>query len=137
MDDLPAVLALLKEAGLPSEGVVDHFPEAYVVIRDGEAIRAVAGLEPYGEAGLLRSVAVSPAARRRGLGLAITETLLRDAVDRGFRQVFLLTTTAADFFRKLGFIETVREEAPVEMRLSPEFAGACPSSAVCLEKLLR
>jgi amino-acid N-acetyltransferase len=121
MDDLPLVLSLLTESGLPCDGVVDHFPEAYVVIREGEAVVAVAGLEPYG----------------KGLGLAITETLLRDAVDRGFRQVFLLTTTATDFFRKLGFIETVRDEAPVEMRLSPEFAGACPSSAVCLEKLLR
>jgi len=137
MDDLPLVLSLLTESGLPCDGVVDHFPEAYVVIREGEAVVAVAGLEPYGESGLLRSVAVAPPARGKGLGLAITETLLRDAVDRGFRQVFLLTSTATDFFRKLGFIETVRDEAPVEMRLSPEFAGACPSSAVCLEKLLR
>jgi amino-acid N-acetyltransferase len=130
------VLSLLKESGLPSDGVVAHFPDAFVVIREGKVLLAVAGLEPYGDAGLLRSVAVSSPARGKGFGKALADFLMAVALHRGLRRVFLLTTTAADYFRKLGFIDAGREEAPAEMRRSPEFAGACPSSAVCLKKNL-
>jgi len=136
VEDRPAVLSLLRESGLPIEGVADHFPDAYVVIREGKGLLAVAGLEPYGDAGLLRSVAVASHVRGAGFGKALVENLLDDAGERGLRQVFLLTTTAADYFRKLGFIDAHREEAPAEMRRSPEFSGACPSSAVCLKKIL-
>ena len=108
VDDLPKVLSLLKDSGLPCDGVVDYFPGAYLVARSDDSLLAVAGLEPYRAAGLLRSVAVSPKARGAGLGKALVEALLRKAHDHGLRQSFLLTTTAADYFRRLGFIDTNR-----------------------------
>jgi arsenate reductase len=56
--DLAPVVALVAAAGLPTAGIEDAFPAGYSVVRRGAEIVAVAGLEPHGGAGLLRSVAV-------------------------------------------------------------------------------
>jgi len=53
--DLSRVLELLRESGLPAEGVTEH-QETLLVARDGDRIVGCAALEPYGEQGLLRSV---------------------------------------------------------------------------------
>jgi len=42
-EDLDHVLALLKEAGLPTEGVKEHF-ENFLVAREGEKIVGCVGL---------------------------------------------------------------------------------------------
>jgi amino-acid N-acetyltransferase len=133
-DDLEAVAALIAAAGLPTSGVADDFPGAYAVVRVGREIVAVAGLEAYGGAGLLRSVAVAPSQRGAGLGRVLVEDRLRAARERELEAVYLLTTTAADYFRRLGFGDVARQSAPAELQRSPEFASICPSSAVCLAK---
>ncbi|WP_394829155.1 arsenic resistance N-acetyltransferase ArsN2 [Pendulispora albinea] len=131
--DLPEVERLLIAAGLPLDGLRDQFPTGYVLAKgDDGALVGVAGLEAYGDAGLLRSVAVVDAARSAGIGGALVTERLEHAAGRGMREVFLLTTTAADYFRKRGFRETTRASAPAALAASPEFAGACPASATCL-----
>lgn len=67
-DDLAAVLALVRAADLPTEGIASGFPDAYAVVRDGAEVVAVAGLETYGTYGLLRSLAVARSQRGAGLG---------------------------------------------------------------------
>jgi amino-acid N-acetyltransferase len=130
------VLALVEAAGLAPAGIVESFPTAYAVVRVGSEVVAVAGLEAHGGVGLLRSVAVRPAHRNRGLGRLLVEDRLRVAVQHELGAVYLLTTTAADYFRKLGFIESARDQAPAELQRSPEFASCCPGSAVCLARRL-
>ena len=49
------------------------------------------GYELYGEDVLLRSVVVLPAMRGKGLGRALTESLLARAGEAGARRAFLLT----------------------------------------------
>jgi amino-acid N-acetyltransferase len=51
---------------------------------------------------------------------------------RGLRAVYLLTTTAADYFRRFGFEDARRDEAPAVLQRSSEFASVCPASAACL-----
>ncbi len=130
--DLDAVKALLLAAGLPTDGVEDQFPDAYLVVHRGQTVIGAGGVERYGRAGLLRSVVVARAHDGRGLGARIVERLLSLAADAGVGEVFLLTTTAADYFERLGFVPIARSEVPEAVRLAPEFASICPASAACL-----
>ncbi|MDC0681033.1 hypothetical protein [Sorangium atrum] len=77
--DLDVVRELLAQSELPTTGLLDQFPAAYVVMRRGLELVGVAGLEMYGRAGLLRSVAVVRTlhGRRRsnpGAHLMVTRT---------------------------------------------------------------
>lgn len=135
-NDFEAVVALVQAVDLPTAGIVDAFPEAYSVVRIGSEIVAAAGLEVHGDVGLLRSVAVAPSERRAGLGRLLVEDRLRAARERKLGAVYLLTTTAADYFRHLGFIDASRTSVPADLQSSSEFASVCPASAVCLIKPL-
>jgi amino-acid N-acetyltransferase len=55
--DLPAVLALLGRAHLPTAGIADTLPH-FVVAEDGGRIVGAVGVELYGASALLRSAAV-------------------------------------------------------------------------------
>lgn len=133
-EDLASVIALARSAGLPTEGVADQFPDGYVVVRSGAEVVAVAGLEVHGAHGLLRSVAVARECRGAGLGKRLVEDRLGAAEARGLAAVYLLTTTAAAYFRGLGFVEVARASAPVSLQSSSEFSTVCPASAACLAK---
>jgi amino-acid N-acetyltransferase len=130
--DFDAVVALLSVALLPVVGVEDQFPDAFAVARTGAEVVGVAGLEVYADAGLLRSVAVHPGWRGRGVGHGLVEERLQAARARGLSSVYLLTTTASAFFRRLGFVDADRARVPAPLKVSPEFAFACPASASCL-----
>jgi amino-acid N-acetyltransferase len=130
--DLGALKALLESASLPLEGLDVQFPSAYVIARIGGELVGAAGLERYANTGLLRSVAVAAAARGSGIGRELVQDRLRAARSNSIERVFLLTTTAAPYFEKLGFVAAARNEAPLELAASPEFARACPASAACL-----
>jgi amino-acid N-acetyltransferase len=136
-EDVDAVRRLLAEAHLPPAGFLDQFPGAYAVARCGGELAGVAGLEVYGTAGLLRSVAVLSSLRGRGTGRLLVADRLTAARAGGLDAVFLLTTSAADYFESLGFSRGPREEAPAALAASPEFAGACPASATCMVLRLR
>lgn len=123
--DLDAVLGLLTAAELPADGVQDHFPAAYAVAEVHGRVAGAAGLERYGEYGLLRSVVVDAAVRGTGLG----DALVRERLTQCSGDVFLLTTTAARWFPRYGFVPVAREAVPAAVRASVEFASACPASA--------
>jgi len=130
--ELAAIEAVIRESGLPAEVVRDQFPEAYVVARRGGQVVGVAALESHGRDGLLRSVAVAPAERGRGTGIALVADRFAAAWAQGLEAVYLLTTTAAPLFRRFGFAATDRAQAPQALQASPEFAALCPASAACM-----
>ncbi len=134
-DDLPGILDLLAGAGLPREGVTEWLPR-FLVAERGGAVVAAAGLEVYGRAGLLRSVVVRPEARGGGLGAALTERIAADAAAAGVRVLYLLTTTAPEYFPRLGFRPIARDALPEAISASEELKGACPASAVVMERPL-
>jgi amino-acid N-acetyltransferase len=78
-------------------------------------------------------VAVDTALRGTGLGVALTWDRIIEARRRGLRSLWLLTTTAAAFFPRLGFQRVDRVDAPPDIQASPEFATVCPSTAVCMQ----
>src|SRR5687768_13409978 len=113
--DLAAALELLEKSALPTEGVADHF-ESYVIATSGDSVVGLAGMEVYGQDALLRSVAVAEPFRGTGIASALVEDRLKWARARRLRDVYLLTTTAAQFFPKFGFAEVERDSAPAEMQ---------------------
>jgi amino-acid N-acetyltransferase len=136
--DLPHIQQLLEQERLPTAGVADWLDHFWVAeargrgpVEDG-LVAGVAGLELYGGAAMLRSVAVAPAWRGSGLGRLLTERALASAQAAGAREVFLLTTTAERWFPRLGFACVDRAEAPATLSGSAEFSGACPESAVLM-----
>jgi len=134
-DEFDAVLALLAQSGLPEAGLRDHRDSLLVARIDGELVGSAA-LELYGEFALLRSVAVDTAQRGRGVGRCLTDAALLFARAHDVRRVFLLTTTASEFFASLGFEPVDRSVVPAAVQASAEFRGACPDSARAMTRAL-
>ncbi|MEP6730057.1 MAG: arsenic resistance N-acetyltransferase ArsN2 [bacterium] len=132
--DETAVEALLTASGLPLDGVHDALP-CFVVAEDDGEIVGVAGIEACGVTGehaLLRSVAVTPAWQKRGLGRALVMRTIAEAEARGTKALYLLTTTAENYFPTFGFGVTGRDAVPDDVRATAEFQGACPASATVM-----
>jgi amino-acid N-acetyltransferase len=131
-EDLSAVRGLITEAGLPPDGLEDQFGSGYAVAVEPDRLVGVAGVERYAAYGLLRSVVTAADRRGRGIGEALVRNRLGWAERAGLESVYLLTTTAAGFFPRLGFGVAERAAVPPEIRASREFSSACPSSAVVM-----
>jgi len=130
-DDFPAVKKLLENADLPLGGVREHWDHFLVAEASNQVMGAV-GVEIYGSCGLLRSLVVDVRFRNRGVGQALVASL--NPLIRAARvsSLFLLTTTAADYFKHLGFERIRREQLPASLNASEELRGACPASAVAM-----
>ncbi|HEU4798595.1 MAG TPA: arsenic resistance N-acetyltransferase ArsN2 [bacterium] len=126
---------LLTAAGLPIASVGRQLPE-FEVAEDGGRIVGTAGLEPYGRVALLRSLAVEPEYRGRGVAHELVERTLQHAAAAGIRSVYLLTTTAADYFRKFGFEAITREEVSPDVLVSEEFGEGCCDTAQAMRLTL-
>ncbi len=135
--DWPGVRDLLEARQLPTAGAETHLPDFLVATSETSgAVLGVAGLERHGDVGLLRSVAVVDDVAGKGLGTALVRALLERARGGGVRDVYLLTTTAPDWFPRFGFTVARREELPEVLNASEELRGACPSSAVAMRAVL-
>ena len=132
-DDLEAVSALLESSKLPLDGVAEAFDNFILAEGNGIHVVGVAGLEVYGRVALLRSVAVASSWQGYGVGRALTGEILSRARARNIDNVFLLTTTAENFFPSFGFKRIERAEVPEELEQSPELRGACPASAAVMK----
>lgn len=128
--DLGAVEATLRDSELPLDGLQDQFGDGYAVAEAEGRIIGVEGIEVHGDDGLLRSAAVVSAWRGRGVGDALTRDRISWARRRGLRSLYLLTTTAGDYFLRFGFAPVDRDQAPDGVRKSREFADCCPTTAL-------
>ena len=134
--DLPQILQLLERANLPTDDLGPELLGVFLVARRDGRVIGSGGLEPFGDIALLRSVAVDPTARGSGLGSRIVQALERKAEHLGIDNVFLLTTTATEFFRAQGYAATPREGAPAPIRTSTQFSTLCPDTAVFMHKAI-
>ncbi len=135
-EDLPAIRDVVTGAGLPVDGIGEHWRDFFVVVDDGGAIVGVAGLEIYEGAALLRSVVVSPDARGGGIARDLVRACLARAEDRGAREVYLLTNTAEDYFLRFGFQTVARDAIPAAVQRSVEFTSAACAGALCMRRIL-
>lgn len=131
--EIKEIRSLLKNSGLPCEDVEPGRQDLIVALRSGEVVGCV-GVERYGEAGLLRSLAVKEACRGHGMGKALVAEAVDRAVGHDVRELYLLTLTAERFFLKLGFERVDRASAPDAIRGTTEFESICPVSSACMKK---
>jgi amino-acid N-acetyltransferase len=134
--DLPAIRELLAACGLPTADVGGAGQRYLAATRCGALLGCI-GLEGHGRAGLLRSFAVAPGERRRGLGAALHDRAVELARALGIGELWILTTTARERALRSGFAEAARDEVPEGIRVSAQFRGLCPASASCLRTRVR
>lgn len=96
----------------------------------------VGGLERHASTALLRSVVVEESVRGEGYGSLLCDRLESRARADGVESIYLLTTTAADFFADRGYERIERDEAPPAIRETTEFDDLCPATATCMRKSL-
>jgi N-acetylglutamate synthase-like GNAT family acetyltransferase len=126
----------LAAEGLPTDDLTDDGRTFFSFLRDADTV-GFGGYELLGDDALVRSVVILPKYRSVGLGKRVTEVLLEQARQDGARHAFLLTSSAAGFFRGLGFVETDRSSAPSAILQTRQAASLCPTSATLLVRNLR
>lgn len=135
-DDLSAVVELLQACNLPYQDLTPgHMREFLVIPADGE-LAACAGLQIFGAAALLRSLAVRPPLRLQGVGAQLCGMLEDRARENGVHALYLLTLDAEKYFARRGYRSCERESVPAAVRASAEFRSLCPASAACMLKKL-
>ena len=130
--ELDAIAGLLSAAALPVEDLDATMLDAFLVATEGEACVGVVGLEIRESNALLRSLAVEPRHRARGLGSRLVDAIETEARARGVAALYLLTTTATAFFERLGYTAHDRAAVPPAIAATTEFSSLCPDTADCL-----
>lgn len=134
-NDFKTVTTLLQSENLPIEDIVRELPH-FFVIEDGNNVIAVGGLEVYGNDGLVRSMIVDPNYRNRSLAAILLNKLQEYAAEQGITALYLITTTAREYFAKKGFKAIAREEVSSSLASSREFSTLCPSTATVMMRKL-
>ena len=106
----------------------------FLTVKDGNDLAGVVGLEPKGNLGLLRSLAVVEPYRGKGLATQLVSKIEKYARTQKIDTLYLLTLTAENFFAKQGYQKTDRESAPPAIQETTEFKSLCPATAVCMKK---
>jgi amino-acid N-acetyltransferase len=135
--DESAVKRLLSESGLPIADITARHLQLFFGCGSGSELEGVVGLEIFGELALLRSLAVASSRRGTGVGLSLVAHAERRARDQGVQSLYLLTTTAEQFFLRRGYARIPREEAPADIKGTKEFSGICPVSSAFMVKHFR
>lgn len=126
---------LLDLCQLPSDDIYNSHLQFFGIKRAGKLV-AVVGLEPYQSVALLRSLAVSPDYRSLGLARKLVSFMEVQAAQQGVQELYLLTTTASNFFKTLSYQPAERAQAPSCIQQTAQFSGLCPASATFLTKHL-
>ncbi len=125
-------IALLQQHTLPVTDIDDD--KILYLLQDGDTAIGTIGLEIFEDCALLRSVSVVKEQQGKGYGKFMNDAIENYVKDAGINCLYLLTTTAKDFFDKQGYCIISREEAPVTIKQTTEFTSLCPSTAVVMKK---
>ncbi len=130
--DGPAIDNLLAAYRLP--GVVREPTVETLVVRTGDEVVGCVSLDVRGDCGFLFGLAIAPERRGEGLGWVLGDCVMRHARVLGAREIYLITSTATDFFGgKLGFSPVDMEGVAACVADTPNFrANAQIPGAVCM-----
>ena len=126
--------AALLGAGLPADDIGDPNVLLWRFETYEDVPVGFGGLEIHGADALLRSVVTLPPLRQVGMGAAIVAALEAEAHARNCRTIYLLTTSEAEFFGRLGYAPCARGDVPEAIRASLQFAALCPPAATVMVK---
>ena len=129
--DFSEVCNLLELQNLPTADLPTSLAHFLVEEMDGRIVGSI-GLELYGTAALLRSMAVSPSHRNKGIASKLVSQLIIAAGEKRVRSIYLITNTAELYFKKRGFVQISKDEVENEVLASGEFNGLCPASSTVM-----
>lgn len=130
-NDLTAIKKILQDSNLPVVDIVFGKQDFLVAWVDSEIVGSIA-LERYEKNAILRSFAVKEAFRNQKIGELLYKNVISYCKENGIEQLYLLTTTPDQYFKKLGWEVIDRTEVPEEISLSTEFSSVCPSISICM-----
>jgi amino-acid N-acetyltransferase len=131
--DLAAIKRLLVGSLLPSQDVGGAH-QRFIVATENGRLLGCAGLQVAGQDGLVRSMAVHWTRRNAGLGSRLHERLLFEATLAGVRTLYVVTTTAEDFFAGHGFKKVAANAVPPELQASEEFTAFVPGGSSVMSR---
>jgi len=108
----------------------------FAVAVDAGLLIGCVGLEPLTDGVLLRSLAVEPGHRGRGIAARLCDEAEDATRSLGARELYLLTTSAADYFAARGFQRIERAALPASIQATAQFKELCPVTAVAMKKSL-
>lgn len=129
--DLDKIQSLLSANKLCFNDINQDGVSLFVVEKEDQHI-GYFGIELFDTEALFRSMIVLPQERDKGYGEGIWQLALNMIKERGIKDVYLLTNTAASFFEKLGFEVFDRNAVPDVIGQTSEFAEFCAEDSVCM-----
>ncbi len=129
--DLEKLRLVLKNTNLPFKDIDKHLEKFLLLEHFGEIIGSV-GLEVYGKVALLRSLAVIKDYQGKKLGQKLYQNIILKSKELKIIEIYLLTETAANFFKNRGFQKIARNDVPESIQQTAEFSILCPETAVCM-----
>jgi amino-acid N-acetyltransferase len=134
-DDEIEIKALLAQCQLPTDDISPHL-QNFIEARLSGKLVGVIGLEICGKSGLLRSLAVDPAFRGHGIARTLHTQIYARAKLSQLQDLYLLTNTASEYARRLGFGIIDKNSVPNLIQSSQEFQILCPNTSICMMKAL-
>lgn len=131
--DLPFVVGLLKSNDLCYEDIPQKVRSLFIGYVDSKVV-GTGGVEVYGQYGLLRSLAVEQPFRGKGYGKALVSKVIESAMRKGVKELYLLTTSAENFFTQLGFRKVERNNSPAAIQNTTEFKELCAVTSILMRK---
>lgn len=128
--DLPGIATLLHGAGLSIGNARERVGRTVVAEADRGMLLGTASWEPLGSAALVRSVAVAPESRSKGIGILVVAATLRAIAHGGLSHTYLATAQAEAFFARCGFATLAREDLPEQVAHHPQVARECAGAPV-------
>lgn len=103
-EDIKNLTLFLEDAKVSTEGIVDSIDYFLLCENEFGQIQATLGIEPHGQAGLLRSLVISKDSTEKDM-LILLEQILILAKDRGISELYLASNkkSSALFFTLMGF----------------------------------
>lgn len=128
-------VALIEQAGLPSDDLGKADVLLFGVI-ESNLLTGVIGLELLDNIGLMRSLVVEPGFRGQAFAQRLCEAVFRHAAEQSMQELYLLTTDAADYFRRFDFEVISRGSVPDRVRKTEQFSALCPDSAIVMRRVV-
>ncbi len=135
-NDYMAIIHLLLSNQLPSLDIHSLNIELFVGLHHQEII-ATLGIEKYDDVALVRSFCVQEAFRSQRIGEAMLQYLFQHCQYENIQSLYLLTTTAENYFKRYGFKTIERATVPVVIQQTKEYSSLCPSSAIMMSKKIK
>lgn len=135
--NLAKVSQLLSQADLVPIGLENDQLHLFCELAEEEQLIGVIGVEVYGSACLLRSLAVREDRRNAGIARMLLKEALAFAQQSQCFDVYIITETIGDTMLRYGFTNITRKDVPQEILQSPFFNGICPCTSQVMYKNIK